>query len=65
VALSTMAVGWMGGAAASDWEGDDPGWPILAKSLLWLGPTSGNSKQNRDGPPRLPGRIEGINRNGL
>jgi hypothetical protein len=31
VALSTMAVGWMGGAAASDWEGDDPGWPMLGQ----------------------------------
>jgi hypothetical protein len=35
-----------------------------AERLLWLGPTLGNSKENRDRPSSPPGRIEGMNRKG-
>jgi hypothetical protein len=35
-----------------------------AKRLPWLGPTSGNSKENRDRLPRPPDRIERMNRKG-
>jgi hypothetical protein len=64
--LSTTVASQMGGAVASDRrrEMTRVGW-CWAKRLLWLGPTSGNSKENRDGPPCLPGRIEGMNRKGL
>jgi hypothetical protein len=66
VALSTTAAGQMGEVAASDRRREMTwvGW-CWAERLLWLRPTSGNSKKNRDGLPRLPGRIEGMNRKGI
>jgi hypothetical protein len=55
--------GWSGGIGPE--EGDDSvGW-CWAERLLWLGSTLRNSKENRDGLPRLPGRIEGMNRKGI
>jgi hypothetical protein len=66
VALSTMAANRMGGAAASDRSKKTTRvGQCWAERLLWLGPTSGNSKENRDTLPRLLGRIEGMNRKGL
>jgi hypothetical protein len=64
--LSTTAADQMGGVVASDWRREMTRvvrcW---AERLLWLGPTLGNSKENRDGLPRIPGRVEGMNRKGL
>jgi hypothetical protein len=66
VALSMTFAGRMGGAAALDRKRETTRVrQCWAKRLLWLAPTLGNSKQNRDGLPRLLGRIEGMNRKGL
>jgi hypothetical protein len=65
VVLSKTAASQMGGAAALDWRREMTRvGRCWAERLLWLGTTSGNSKENRDGLPRLRGRIEGMNRKG-